>query len=104
MGVQANPGCCDITYELQPLATLTVNPVNDNPFTRALLKQVLSMTNTIQFLWISPTLSGDAVMDLRRSFTRRDSTPSPYQGYIHLSFVQEYRALDFPDAEMNRGP
>ena len=40
---------------------------------------------------------GSAVMVLHKAFNHRESTQDI--DYLHRSFVNEYRALEFPDAE-----
>src|SRR6266478_1784938 len=99
-----------VVVTLPPTATMTLptataaptlKPVNDIPLTRALLKQVLSDLSERLFRsfrrQVRLVVHGGAVMVLHPSFTHRESTQDV--DYIHRSFVKEYRALGFPDAE-----
>jgi len=82
-------------------AAPTLKPINDIPLTRALLKQVLSDLSERLYRsfrrQVRLVVHGGAVMVLYPSFKHRDSTQDV--DYIHRSFVKEYRALGFPDAE-----
>ena len=82
-------------------AAPTLKPVNDIPLTRTLLKQALSDLSERLYRsfrrQVRLVVHGGAVMVLHSPFTHRDSTQDV--DYIHRSFVKEYRALGFPDAE-----
>jgi hypothetical protein len=82
-------------------AAPTLKPINDIPLTRTLLKQVLSDLSERLYRsfrrQVRLVVHGGAVMVLHPSFTHRDSTQDV--DYIHRSFLKEYRALGFPDAE-----
>jgi hypothetical protein len=94
-----------ITSLALPTATApaapTLKPINDIPLTRTLLKQVLSDLSERLYRsfrrQVRLVVHGGAVMVLHPSFTHRGSTQDV--DYIHRSFVKEYRALGFPDAE-----
>jgi hypothetical protein len=89
-----------LTLPSAPAAS-TLKPVNDIPLTRVLLKQVLSDLSDRLYRsfrrQVRLVVHGGAVMVLHPSFTHRDSTQDV--DYIHRSFVKEYRALGFLDAE-----
>ncbi|KAF8495975.1 hypothetical protein F5888DRAFT_1615178 [Russula emetica] len=82
-------------------AVPSLKPVNDIPLTRTFLKQVLSDLSERLYRsfrrQVRLVVHGGAVMVLHHSFTHRDSTQDV--DYIHRSFVKEYRALGYPDAE-----
>ena len=84
-----------------PLAAPTLKEVNDIPLTRKLLTQVL--TDLSERLYhsfrrqVRLVVHGGAVMVLYPSFCHRESTQDV--DYIHRSFVSEYRALGYMDAE-----
>ncbi|KAI0272031.1 hypothetical protein BGY98DRAFT_922408 [Russula aff. rugulosa BPL654] len=84
-----------------PPAIPSLKPVNDIPLTRTLLKQLLSDLSERLYRsfrrQVRLVVHGGAVMVLHPSFTHRDSTQDV--DYIHRSFVKEYRALGFTDAE-----
>lgn len=79
----------------------TLKPVNDVPLTRTLLLQVLSDLSERLYRsfrrQVRLVVHGGAVMVLHPYFTHRESTQDV--DYIHRSFVSEYRALGFSDAE-----
>lgn len=78
-----------------------LKPINDIPLTRTVLKKALSDLSERLFRsfrrQVRLVVHGGAVMVLHPSFMHRDSTQDV--DYIHRSFVREYRALGFPDAE-----
>jgi hypothetical protein len=77
------------------------NDVNDIPLTRKLLTQVLSDLSERLYRsfrrQVRLVVHGGAVMVLHPLFSHRESTHDV--DYIHRSFVSEYDALGFPDAE-----
>jgi hypothetical protein len=79
----------------------TLKAVNDVPLTRKLLEQAL--TDLSERLYrsfrrqVRLVVHGGAVMVLHKSFNHRESTQDI--DYIHRSFVSEYTALGFSDAE-----
>jgi hypothetical protein len=79
----------------------TLKAVNEVPLTRKLFQVVL--TDLSERLYrsfrrqVRLIVHGGAVMVLHKSFNHRESTREI--DYIHRSFVSEYRALGFPDAE-----
>ena len=79
----------------------SLKPINDIPLTRTLLKQaLLDLSERLYRSFrrqVRLVVHGGAVMVLHPSFTHRESTQDV--DYIHRSFVKEYRALGFPDAE-----
>lgn len=89
-----------VTLPSAPSAPL-LKPVNDVPLTRSLLKQVLSDLSERLYRsfrrQVRLVVHGGAVMVLHPYFTHRQSTQDV--DYIHRSFVKEYRALGFSDAE-----
>ena len=84
-----------------PLTAPTLKEINDIPLTRKLLNEVL--TDFSERLYrsfrrqVRLVVHGGAVMVLYQSFCHRESTQDV--DYIHRSFVSEYRALGFKDAE-----
>ena len=74
---------------------------NNVPLTRKLLKQALSDLSEKLYRFfrrqVRLVVHGGAVMVLHPLFSHRESTQDV--DYIHRSFVSEYRALGFPDAE-----
>jgi len=88
-----------------PIAPHRADPglddVNDVPLTRKLLKQALfDLSERLYRSFrrqVRLVVHGGAVMVLHPLFSHRKSTQDV--DYIHRSFVSEYRALGFPDAE-----
>jgi hypothetical protein len=84
-----------------PMTVPTLKAINDTPLTRKFLKQVL--TDLSERLYrsfgrqVRLVVHGGAVMVLHPSFTHRESTQDV--DYIHRSFVSEFRALGYKDAE-----
>ena len=78
-----------------------VPDVNDVPLTRKVLTRALSdLSERLYYSFrcqVRLVVHGGAVMVLHPSFSHRESTQDV--DYIHRSFVSEYRALGFPDAE-----
>ena len=89
------------TAKAPAAAPPTFKPINDIPLTRTLLKQVLSDLSERLYRsfrrQVRLVVHGGAVMVLHPSFMHRDNTQDV--DYIHRSFVKEYRALGFQDAE-----
>ncbi|KAF8258644.1 hypothetical protein EI94DRAFT_1754022 [Lactarius quietus] len=79
----------------------TLEPINDIPLTRSLLKIVLNdLSERLYHSFrrqVRLIVHGGAVMVLHPSFTHRESTQDI--NYVHRAFVSEYRALSFTDAE-----
>jgi len=75
--------------------------LNEVPLTRKLLKQLLSDLSERLYRsfkrQVRLVVHGGAVMVLHPLFAHRESTQDV--NYIHRSFVSEYRALGYPDAE-----
>ena len=82
-------------------STQTYKPVNDIRLTRKVLQQVLSDLSERLYRsfrrQVRLVVHGGAVMVLHPSFSHREFTQDV--DYIHRSFVSEYRALGFQDAE-----
>ena len=79
----------------------TLNELNDVPLTRKLLTQALSDLSERLYRsfrrQVRLVVHGGAVMVLHPSLSHRESTQDV--DYVHRSFVSEYRALGFPDAD-----
>jgi hypothetical protein len=90
-----------VTLQQAAPAAPTLKAVNDIPLTRKLLKQVLSDLSERLFRsfrrQVRLVVHGGAVMVLHPLFSHRENTQDV--DYIHRSFVSEYRALGFKDAE-----
>jgi hypothetical protein len=75
--------------------------VNDVPLTRKLLEKVLADLSKRLYRsfqqQVRLVVHGGAVMVLHKGFNHRESTQDI--DYLHGSFVKEYRALGFTDAE-----
>jgi hypothetical protein len=75
--------------------------VNEVSLTRKLLTRALSDLSERLYRsfrrQVRLVVHGGAVMVLHPSFSHRESTQDV--DYVHRSFVSEYRALGFPDAE-----
>src|SRR5712675_1936713 len=71
------------------------------PLTRELLTRVLNdLSDRLYYSFqqqVRLVVHGDAVMVLHPSLNHRENTQAIH--YIHRSFVSEYHALGFPDAE-----
>ena len=84
-----------------PPPASTLKAVNDVPLTRKLLEQVLNDLSERLYRsfrrQVRLVVHGGAVMVLHKSFSHRESTQDV--DYIHRSFVSEYRALGYADAE-----
>ena len=90
--------------ESNPITLLPVpilNALNEVPLTRKLLMQVLSDLSERLYRsfrrQVRLVVHGGVVMVLHPSLSHRESTQNV--NFIHRSFVSEYRALGFPDAE-----
>jgi len=86
-----------LVYQTTP----TLKRVNDIPLTRQFLKDVLMDLSERLYRsfrrQVRLVVHGGAVMVLHPSFNHRRSTQDV--DYIHCSFLTEYRALGFLDAE-----
>jgi len=86
---------------LPPAPILILNDLNEVPLTRKLLTQVLSDLSERLYrsfkCQVRLVVHGGAVVVLHPSLSHRESTQDV--DYVHHSFVSEYRALGFPDAE-----
>jgi hypothetical protein len=89
------------TQVIVPVTAPILKPVNDVPLTRELLTRVLNDLSDRLYRsfrrQVRLVVHGGAVMVLHPSLKHRESTQDI--DYIHRSFVSEYRALGFPDAE-----
>jgi hypothetical protein len=98
--MHAAPVMSLVQLPIQPPAP-TLKAVNDVPLTRKLLEQALSDLSERLYRsfrrQVRLVVHGGAVMVLHKAFNHRESTQDI--DYIHRSFVSEYRALGFPDAE-----
>ncbi|KAH9961806.1 hypothetical protein BC827DRAFT_1260384 [Russula dissimulans] len=84
-----------------PQGSPILKPVNDVPLTRETLTRVLNDLSDRLYRsfrrQVRLVVHGGAVMVLHHSLKHRESTQDI--DYIHRSFVAEYRALGFSDAE-----
>jgi hypothetical protein len=98
--IHTAPAMSLMQLPILPPAT-TMKAVNDVRLTRMLLEQAL--TDLSERLYrsfrrqVRLVVHGGAVMVLHKSFNHRESTQDV--DYIHRSFVSEYKALGFSDAE-----
>ena len=98
--MQAAPGMSHAQRPI-PAPAPTLKAVNDTLLTRKLLQVVLADLSERLYRsfrrQVRLVVHGGAVMVLHPSFNHRESTQDV--DYIHRSFVSEYRALGFQDAE-----
>ena len=92
------------TVPIAPLPTVPdLKDVNDVPLTRKVLTRVLSdLSERLYYSFLRQVrlvVHGGAVMVLHPSSSHRHRESTQDVNYIHRSFVSEYRALGFPDAE-----
>jgi len=91
------------TYRAAPVVAprLPLKPVNDVPLTRDLLMEVLSdLSERLYHSFrrqVRLVVHGGGVMVLHPAFECREYTQDI--DYVHRSFVREYTALGFWDAE-----
>jgi len=89
------------TQVMIPMTAPLLKPVNDIPLTKELLIRVLNDLSDRLYRsfrrQVRLVVHGGAVMVLHPSLNHRESTQDI--DYVHRSFVSEYRALGYSDAE-----